>query len=65
MSTDGTAASEHGADAETTQVPPPPPADEPGLAWSVDDDSDEEPTNRHGRLMWAGLSVLVVAITLR
>ena len=29
MSTDDTAASEHGADAETTEVPPPP-ADEPG-----------------------------------
>jgi hypothetical protein len=62
MSTDDTAASEHGADAETTEVPPPP-DDEPGLAWSVDDDTDEMPTNRHGRLMWAGLAVLVVAIT--
>lgn len=62
MSTDDTAASEHGADAETTEVPPPP-DDEPGLAWSVDDDTDEMPTNRHGRLVWAGLAVLVVAIT--
>jgi hypothetical protein len=62
MSTDDTAASEHGADAETTQVPPPP-RDEPGLAWSVDDDTDEMPTNRHSRLVWAGLSVLVVAVT--
>jgi hypothetical protein len=63
MSTEDTAASEHGADAETTQVPPPPPGDEPELAWAVDDDTDEMPTNRHGRLMWAGLAVLVVAIT--
>ena len=62
MSTEETAASEHGADAETTQVPPPP-GDEPELAWSVDDDTDEISTNRHGRLMWAGLAVLVVAIT--
>lgn len=62
MSTDDTAASEHGADAETTQVPPPP-RDEPELAWSVDDDSDDMPGNRHGRLVWAGLGVLVVAIT--
>jgi hypothetical protein len=62
MSTDDTAASEHGADAETTQVPPPP-RDEPGLAWSVDDDTDEMPTNWRSRLVWAGLSVLVVAIT--
>jgi len=61
MSTDDTAASEHGADAETTQVPPPP-GDEPGLAWSVDDDTDEMPTDWRGRLMWAGLAVLVVAI---
>jgi hypothetical protein len=60
---DDTAASEHGADAETTEVPPPPPADEPGFAWSVDDDTDEMSTNRHGRLVWAGLAVLVVAIT--
>jgi hypothetical protein len=57
-----TTASEHGADAETTQVPPPP-GDEPKLAWSVDDDADEMSTNRHGRLMWAGLAVLVAAIT--
>ena len=63
MSTEDTAASEHGADAETTQVPPPPPGDEPGLAWSVDGDTDEMPTDRHGRLVWAGLAVLVVAIT--
>jgi hypothetical protein len=63
MSPEDTAASEHGADAETTQVPPPPPGDEPGLAWSVDDDTDEMSTNRHGRLMWAGLAVLVAAIT--
>jgi hypothetical protein len=63
MSTDDTAASEHGADAETTQVPPPPPDDEPELAWSVDHDTDEVPTNRHGRLVWAGLAALVVAIT--
>jgi hypothetical protein len=62
MSTDDTAASERGADAETTQVPPPP-ADEPELAWSVDDDTDEMLTNRHGRLIWAGLSVLVVGVT--
>lgn len=62
MSTDGTAASEHGADAETTQVPPPP-RDEPGLAWSVDDDTDEMSTNRQSRLIWAGLTVLVVAVT--
>jgi hypothetical protein len=61
MSTDDTAASEHGADAETTEVPPPA-ASEPELAWSVDDDTDEMPTNRHGRLMWAGLAVLVVAV---
>lgn len=61
MSTDDTAASEHGADAETTQVPPLP-ADEPELAWSVDDDTDEMPTKRHARLIWAGLSVLVVAV---
>jgi hypothetical protein len=56
-----TTASEHGADAETTAVPPP--VDAPELAWSVDDDTDEMSTNRHGRLMWAGLAVLVVAIT--
>src|SRR6516164_9702426 len=61
MSTDDTAASEHGADAETTQVPPPP-GDEPGLAWSVDDDTDETSTNWRGRLVWAGLAALVVAI---
>jgi hypothetical protein len=61
MSTDDTAASEHGADAETTQVPPPP-RDEPELAWSVDDDTDEMPTNRQSRLVWAGLTVLVVVI---
>jgi hypothetical protein len=58
---DFSTASEHGADAETTQVPPPP-RDEPGLAWSADDDTDEMPTNRHGRLVWVGLAVLVVAI---
>ena len=63
MSTDDTAASEHGADAETTNQVPPPPGDEPALAWAVDDDTDEMPTNRHGRLMWAGLAVLVAAIT--
>lgn len=62
MSTDDTAASEHGADAETTQVPPPP-RDEPGLAWSAADDTDEVAANRHDRLIWAGLSMLVVAIT--
>jgi hypothetical protein len=62
MSTEDTAASEHGADAETTQVPPPP-GDEPELAWSVDDDTDEMSTNWHGRLMWVGLAVLVAAIT--
>jgi hypothetical protein len=62
MSTDDTAASEHGADAETTQVPPPR-HDEPELAWSVDDDTDEMSTNRHGRLVWVGLAVLVVAVT--
>jgi hypothetical protein len=61
MSTDDTAASEHGADAETTEVPPPA-ANEPGLAWSVDDDTDEMSTKRHGRPMWAGLSVLVLAV---
>ncbi|WP_186244060.1 DUF732 domain-containing protein [Mycobacterium simulans] len=61
MSTDDTAASEHGAEAETTQVPAPP-GDEPGLAWSADDETDEVPANRHGRLIWVGLSVLVVAI---
>ena len=42
---------------------PPPPGDEPELAWPVDDDTDEMSTNRHGRLMWAGLAVLVAAIT--
>jgi hypothetical protein len=62
MSTDDTAASEHGADAETTHVPPPS-GDEPELAWSVDDDTDEMPSNRHGRVIWAGLAVLVAAIT--
>lgn len=62
MSSDDTAASEHGADAETTEVPPPTAA-EPDLAWSHDDDADEVSTNRHGRLIWAGLSVLVIAIT--
>jgi hypothetical protein len=62
MSSDDTAASEHGADAETTIVPPPA-ADEPDLAWSSDDDdTDESQTNRHGRLMWAGLSLLVAAV---
>ncbi len=62
VSTEDTAASEHGADAETTQVPPPP-GDEPELAWSVEDDTDEMSTNWHGRLMWVGLAVLVAAIT--
>jgi Protein of unknown function (DUF732) len=61
MNADNTAASEHGADAETTQVPPPP-GDEPELAWSVDDDTDALATNWHGRLMWSGLSVLVLAV---
>ncbi|MCA2264239.1 hypothetical protein [Mycobacterium marseillense] len=61
MSTDDTAASEYGADAETTEGPPPA-ADEPELAWSVDDEPDEAQPNRHGRLMWAGLSVLVLAV---
>lgn len=62
MSTDDTAASEHGADAETTEVPPLPRA-EPELAWSNDDDyADEAPANWRVRLIWAGLSVLVVAI---
>jgi len=61
VSADDTAASEHGADAETTQVPPPP-RDEPGLAWSVDDDDDETPIDWRGQLMWAGLSVLVIAV---
>jgi hypothetical protein len=63
MGTDDTAPSEHGADAETAHVPPPPPADAPELAWSADDDTDDAPANRHGRLIWAGLSVLVVAVT--
>jgi hypothetical protein len=64
MSSDETAASEHGANAETTALPPPP-ADSPELAWSADDDddTDEAQANRHGRLIWAGLSVLVVAVT--
>jgi hypothetical protein len=62
VSTDDTAASEHGADAETAHVPPPP-SNEPGLAWSVDDDTSEMPTNWHGRIVWAGLAALVVAIT--
>jgi Protein of unknown function (DUF732) len=62
MSTEDTAASEHGADADTTQVQPPP-ADAPELAWSIDDDTEDMRPNRHGRLMWAGLSVLVVAVT--
>jgi hypothetical protein len=62
MSTDDTTASEHGADAETTAVPPPP-ADARELAWSVDDDTDESQPNRHGRVMWAALAVLVVAVT--
>jgi hypothetical protein len=62
MSTDDTTASEHGADAETTQVPPRPPGDEPGLAWSLDHDDDETPIDWRGRLMWAGLSVLVIAV---
>jgi hypothetical protein len=62
MSGDDTAASQHGADAETTAVPPPP-ADAPELAWSVDDDTDESQPNRHGRLMWAALAALVVAVT--
>lgn len=61
MSTEDTASSEHGADAETSQVPPPP-RDESGLAWSVDDDTDEVPAIWRGRLIWAGLSVLLVAI---
>jgi hypothetical protein len=62
MSSEDTTASEHGADAETTAVPPPA-ADEPDLAWSHDTDNDESQPNRHGRLVWAGLSVLVVAVT--
>lgn len=36
MSTDDTTASKHGADAETTEVPPPPAGEEPGLAWYRD-----------------------------
>lgn len=62
MSTDDTAASKHGADAETTKVPPPP-GDQPELAWSLDADTDEQLANRHGRLVWASLAVLIVAIT--
>jgi hypothetical protein len=62
VSTEDTAASEHGADAETTHVAPPP-GDEPGLAWSVEDDTDEMSTSTHGRLIWVGLAVLVAAIT--
>jgi hypothetical protein len=46
---------------ETTAVPPLA-ADEPELAWSSDEGTDDEPTNWHGRLMWAGLSVLVLAV---
>jgi hypothetical protein len=42
---------------------PPPPADEPELAWSHDDDTDVSQPNRHGRLMWAALAALVVAVT--
>lgn len=61
MTTDDTAASEQGADAETTHVQLPP-GDEPELAWSVDDSADEMPTNRHGRLIWAALAVLLVAV---
>jgi hypothetical protein len=60
MSTDDTTAAEHGADAETTIVPPPP-SDAPELAWSTDT-GGEEPTNRHGRLIWTGLAVLLVGV---
>lgn len=61
--TEDTAASpERGPDPETTQVPPPP-RDEPELAWSVEDDIDKMPSNRHGRVIWAGLALLVAAIT--
>jgi len=42
---------------------PPPAADEPDLAWSTDDDSCEASPDRHGRLIWAALAVLVVAVT--
>jgi hypothetical protein len=62
MSTDDTAASHHGADAETAAVPPPA-VDEPDLAWSVDKDTDEMSTNRHGLLMWAVSLFLSPAIT--
>lgn len=61
MSTEDTSASEHGADAETAQVSPPP-REEPGLAWSVDDETEEMPTSRRNRLVWVGLVVLVAAI---
>jgi hypothetical protein len=61
VGTDDTAASKHGADAETAHVPSPP-ADEPELAWSVDDITEETSTTEHGRLVWAGLAALVVAV---
>lgn len=62
MNTEDTAASpDRDPDPETSHVPPPP-RDEPELAWSVDDETDDLPTNRHGRLVWACLGVLVVAI---
>jgi hypothetical protein len=62
MSSDDTEASELGANAETAIVPPAA-VNEPNLAWSSgDDDTDESRTNGHGRLMWAGLSVLVVGL---
>lgn len=63
MSTDDTEQADTAvADPETTVVPPQA-ADEPDLAWSADDDTDEVLPNRHGRLMWAALAVLVVAVT--
>jgi hypothetical protein len=59
MSTDDTTASEHGADAETTEVPPPPPGDEPGLAWSLDE-PEPEPQRQPWGPVWGIVAVIAV-----
>lgn len=52
----GTTASKHGADAETTAVPPPP-ADAPELAWSAEED-DTEPLRQSWRSAWGIVGII-------